>query len=129
MRRFQGPIWKAFERGMTIEMSGRHADGAVEPHFRFSVAARPQHKAVRITLRSADAGGPAPAGPMTIRWASSGGEKGELPLLGGPAPQSFVLPLGPAPATFVHFRCAVRGHAPAASGRPRVAFLDQIAVE
>jgi glycosyltransferase involved in cell wall biosynthesis len=133
VRRLQGPIRRAFERGMALEMNGRRADGGVERQFRFSVAAQPQHTAVRIILRRPGATeGPDHSAPMTVRWAASSGGGGALALIAGAASQSFVLPLGPARDAFVHFRCAVEGgRAPRGeeAGSAPVAFLDRIAVE
>jgi hypothetical protein len=55
-----------------------------------------------------------------------------MPLSGGPAVQSFVLPLGTPGHAFVHFRCEVDGppapRAPEAGSAP-VAFLDEIELE
>jgi glycosyltransferase involved in cell wall biosynthesis len=118
------PLYRLFEWGMGREPSGLHADGALEPAFRFSVHNR-AGRSVRLTLSPLSRYDRAALGrpPLCVRWRSSDRQSGAFELAETGHPQEVLLPLDPgAPAPFTHFACRAGSR-----GRP-VGFLDALTV-
>jgi glycosyltransferase involved in cell wall biosynthesis len=97
---------RIFSRGMRRDMSGRYADGGVDPSFRFSVGNPRGRDHVTLTLSPLSRYDRSRLGdePVTIRWRANTGGAGVLALQENGTQQHFAISPG-RPSPFVHVTC------------------------
>lgn len=137
-KELEWPLCRIFSWGMTKEMSGRYADGGIEPTFHFSAGNPLEKEKLRLTFTPLSRYDSSRLGqaPITIQWKSSNDKKSGFLLMENGHAQEFTIPLGQStPHGFIHFNCQADypgqcvGEGCGLPSRRIIGFLDEIEVQ